>query len=73
MLSLSYGWLSYGAAVAMTCTRIPLILSVRGYSNVCALRTLFRLGHPAWAVLDSAESGSAASPPFTVAAATFRA
>jgi hypothetical protein len=48
MLSLSYGWLSYGAAVAMTCTRIPLILSVRGCSNVCALRTLFRLGRPAW-------------------------
>jgi len=41
-----YGWLSYGAAVAMTGTRTPLILSVRDYSNVCALMTLFRLGQP---------------------------
>lgn len=42
----SYGWLSYGMAVAMTGTRIPLILSGRDYSNICALRTLFRLGEP---------------------------
>jgi glycosyltransferase involved in cell wall biosynthesis len=42
----SYGWLSYGAAAAMTGTPIPLILSGRDYSNVCALRTLFRLGEP---------------------------
>ena len=42
----SYGWLSYGAAVAMTGTRIPLILSGRDYANICALRTLLRLGEP---------------------------
>jgi glycosyltransferase involved in cell wall biosynthesis len=43
---MSYGWLSYGVAAAMTGTRIPLILSGRDYSNICALRTLLRLGQP---------------------------
>jgi glycosyltransferase involved in cell wall biosynthesis len=42
----SYGWLSYGVAIAMTGTRIPLILSGRDYSNICALRTLLQLGQP---------------------------
>jgi glycosyltransferase involved in cell wall biosynthesis len=42
----SYGWLSYGVAVALTGTRIPLILSGRDYSNICAQRTLLRLGQP---------------------------
>jgi glycosyltransferase involved in cell wall biosynthesis len=43
---MSYGWLSYSVAIAMTGTRIPLILSVRDYSNICALRTLFQLEQP---------------------------
>jgi len=33
-------------AIAITGTRIPLILSGRDYSNICALRTLLRLGQP---------------------------
>lgn len=37
----SYGWLSYSTAVALAGTRIPMILSIRDYGNVCALRTLF--------------------------------
>jgi glycosyltransferase involved in cell wall biosynthesis len=42
----SYGWLSYGVTIAMTGTRVPLILSGRDYANICAVRTLLRLGQP---------------------------
>ena len=59
---MSYGWLSYGAAVAMTGIRIPLILSGRDYSNICAIRTLLRFGEPctgpAWAKCLSCASES---------------
>jgi glycosyltransferase involved in cell wall biosynthesis len=38
---ISYGWLSYSTAAALAGTRLPMILSLRDYGNVCALRTLF--------------------------------
>lgn len=41
----SYGWLSYSCAAALAGTRIPLVLSVRDYGNLCAVRTLVRLEH----------------------------
>lgn len=41
----SYGWLTYSCAAALAGTRIPLVLSVRDYGNLCAVRTLVRLGH----------------------------
>lgn len=63
----SYGWLTYGLALAMTGMRIPLILSVRDYSNICALRTMFQLGQPctgpAWRKCLSCASESYGSTP----------
>ncbi|MGR6967070.1 glycosyltransferase family 4 protein [Geodermatophilus sp. URMC 61] len=38
----SYGWLTYSALAAVTGTDVPLALSIRDYSNVCAVRTLMR-------------------------------
>ena len=43
---LSYGWITYGTALALLGTGIPLVLSGRDYSNVCTLRTLLRRGEP---------------------------
>lgn len=40
----SYGWLTYSCAAALRGTGIPLVLSVRDYGNLCAVRTLVRNG-----------------------------
>jgi glycosyltransferase involved in cell wall biosynthesis/GT2 family glycosyltransferase len=40
----SYGWLTHSVAAALLGTDIPLLVSTQDYSNVCALRTLFRHG-----------------------------
>ncbi len=37
----SYGWLTYSALSAVG-PRVPVVLSIRDYSNVCAVRTLVR-------------------------------
>jgi glycosyltransferase involved in cell wall biosynthesis len=42
----SYGWLTPSAALALTGTGVPMLLSIRDYGNFCALRTLFRDGKP---------------------------
>lgn len=39
-----YGWLGYSAAVALRGRRVPVVLSMRDYGNVCAVRTLVRKG-----------------------------
>jgi glycosyltransferase involved in cell wall biosynthesis len=36
----AYGWMIYSAAVALTGTRIPLVIAMREYANSCALRTM---------------------------------
>ncbi len=38
----SYGWLTYSCLPALWGTGIPLLLAVREYGNVCAVRTLIR-------------------------------
>ncbi|HEX8075826.1 MAG TPA: glycosyltransferase family 4 protein [Thermoleophilaceae bacterium] len=38
----SYGWLTYSCAAALSGTAIPLVLSIRDYGNLCAVRTLVR-------------------------------
>jgi glycosyltransferase involved in cell wall biosynthesis len=40
----SYGWFTYSCAAAVARTRIPLILSMRDYGNLCPVRTLIRRG-----------------------------
>jgi glycosyltransferase involved in cell wall biosynthesis len=42
----SYGWLTPSAALALTGTDVPMLLSIRDYGNFCAKRTLFRDGAP---------------------------
>jgi glycosyltransferase involved in cell wall biosynthesis len=42
----SYGWLTPSAALALTGSGVPMLLSIRDYGNFCALRTLFRDGEP---------------------------
>jgi glycosyltransferase involved in cell wall biosynthesis len=42
----SYGWLTPSAALALSGTGVPMLLSIRDYGNFCALRTLFRDGEP---------------------------
>jgi glycosyltransferase involved in cell wall biosynthesis len=42
----SYGWLTPSAALALTGTDVPMLLSIRDYGNFCAKRTLFRDGQP---------------------------
>jgi len=36
----SYGWVTYSCVAAMPRTGLPLLLSARDYSNICAIRTL---------------------------------
>jgi glycosyltransferase involved in cell wall biosynthesis len=36
----AFGWMTYAAAAAVARTPIPLVMSVRDYGNVCALKTL---------------------------------
>ncbi|MGH2346445.1 MAG: glycosyltransferase family 4 protein [Chloroflexota bacterium] len=38
----SYGWITYSCAAAMWGKKIPMLLSARDYSNICAVRTLVR-------------------------------
>ncbi|MGH2443528.1 MAG: glycosyltransferase, partial [Chloroflexota bacterium] len=38
----AFGWMTYSCATALIGTGIPLILSARDYSNVCAVRTLIQ-------------------------------
>jgi glycosyltransferase involved in cell wall biosynthesis len=40
----TYGWMIYSAAVALTGTRIPLVIAMREYANSCALRTMLYEG-----------------------------
>src|SRR4051812_18634429 len=40
----SYGWLTYSTALALAGTRLPLVVSARDWSNICALGTLVRHG-----------------------------
>lgn len=40
----SYGWLTHSVAAALLGTDVPLLISTQDYSNICALRTLFRHG-----------------------------
>ena len=40
----SYGWLTHSVAAALVGSDVPLLVSTQDYSNVCALRTLFRHG-----------------------------
>jgi glycosyltransferase involved in cell wall biosynthesis len=40
----SYGWITYSCALALWRTGIPLVVSMRDYGNVCAVRTLVRNG-----------------------------
>ena len=40
----SYGWMTYSCAAALVGSRIPLVLSMHDYGNVCALRTLLHMG-----------------------------
>ncbi|HEY1286020.1 MAG TPA: glycosyltransferase [Solirubrobacterales bacterium] len=38
----SYGWLTHSVAAALLGKRIPLLLSARGYGNICAVHNLAR-------------------------------
>lgn len=38
----SYGWLTHSTAVALLGKKIPLLLSARGYGNICAVHNLSR-------------------------------
>jgi glycosyltransferase involved in cell wall biosynthesis len=40
----SYGWLTHSVAAALLGSDVPLLVSTQDYSNICALRTLFRHG-----------------------------
>lgn len=40
----SYGWLTHSVAAALLGSDVPLLISTQDYSNICALRTLFRHG-----------------------------
>lgn len=40
----AYGWLAHSAAAALRDGEAPLLLSVRDYGNICAVRTLVRKG-----------------------------
>jgi glycosyltransferase involved in cell wall biosynthesis len=40
----AYGWMSYSAAVALSGSNIPLLLSARDYGYSCATRTLVQQG-----------------------------
>lgn len=42
----SYGWLTYSCTVALARLDVPLVLSIREYANICAVRTLVRHGEP---------------------------
>lgn len=39
-----YGWLSYSCAAALRGRGVPVVLSLRDYGNICAVRTLVRRG-----------------------------
>lgn len=43
-LVISYGWMTYDATIALLGTKVPLVLSGRDYSSICALRTMYRNG-----------------------------
>ena len=38
----AYGWLSHSTAVAMLGRKVPLLISARGYGNICAVHNLAR-------------------------------
>jgi glycosyltransferase involved in cell wall biosynthesis len=38
----AYGWLTHSTAVALLGRRIPLLISARGYGNICAVHNLVR-------------------------------
>ena len=38
------GWISYSCALALLGLRVPLVLSARDFSHICAVRTLLRDG-----------------------------
>jgi glycosyltransferase involved in cell wall biosynthesis len=38
----AYGWLTHSTAVAMLGRKIPLLISARGYGNICAVHNLAR-------------------------------
>ena len=40
----SYGWITYSCLAALIGHPVPLVLGVRDYGNVCAVRTLIRHG-----------------------------
>lgn len=40
----SYGWLTHSAAVALFGMSVPLLVSARGYGNICAVHNLDRNG-----------------------------
>ncbi len=40
----SYGWLTHSVAAALLGNDTPLLVSTQDYSNICALRTLYRNG-----------------------------
>jgi glycosyltransferase involved in cell wall biosynthesis len=40
----AYGWLTHSTAVALLGRRIPLLISARGYGNICAVHNLIRNG-----------------------------
>jgi len=36
----AYGWIAYSCVAALLPTKIPLLISIRDYSTICAIRTL---------------------------------
>jgi len=42
----AYGWISYSCAIALTGSRVPLVLAARDYGYGCANRTLLRHRRP---------------------------